>query len=108
MNRRERRIAENESLIRDLNEQILRTARRGGVDAERVPFLCECADELCELSVRLTLDEYVSVRSDEAQFVVAPGHDLPDVEQVLGGNDRYEVVVKQGDAGELARQLDQS
>jgi hypothetical protein len=49
----EERIARNDSILRDVNEQINAEAREHNTDdAQGVPFICECADEHCTLVVR--------------------------------------------------------
>jgi hypothetical protein len=54
----------------------------------------------------LTLAAYEAVRSEPTQFVIAPGHELPEIEAVVFRADAYEVVRKQGDAAELAEEND--
>jgi hypothetical protein len=43
-----------------------------------------------------------AVRANGARFVVVDGHQLPGVEHVVGGNDRFLVVEKDGLAAEMA------
>lgn len=50
----------------------------------------------------MSLADYECVRSDPTLFVVAPGHDLPEIEEVLRRTDAYQVVRKEGDAARLA------
>jgi hypothetical protein len=50
----------------------------------------------------LTPAAYEDVRAIPTQFVVAPGHELPEIEEVLFRSDGYQVVKKRGDAAELA------
>ncbi len=50
----------------------------------------------------MMLETYAAdVRSDPARFVVAPGHDLPEIEAVLLQTHAYEIVLKRGDAADL-------
>ena len=102
----ERRVAENESLFREANERIERRASDSGVDEERVPFLCECYDVDCGEHLRLTLREYEAVRRDPAQFIVAQGHVRPDVERIVRVADHFLVVLKTGEAGDVAEELE--
>src|SRR5581483_2357689 len=76
---RERRLAQNETLFRSVNERIEQAAKAGGVDEHVFRFLCECSNVDCNLQVPLTVPEYEMVREDPTQFVVAPGHDLPEI-----------------------------
>ena len=57
-------------------------------------FLCECSNTDCTESVALSRPEYETVRSSPNQFVVLPGHQLPQVDRVLEANDRCCLVEK--------------
>jgi len=88
----EQRIARTESLFRGVNERIAGTSRRFGVgDAS---FVCECDDPQCTERVRATLAEYEAVRADGARFLVAPGHENNDVEEVRGRGTGFSLVEK--------------
>jgi hypothetical protein len=50
----------------------------------------------------MTAQEYEDVRSTSTTFVVAPGHELPEVERVVGSNERFRVVEKEGEAAAVA------
>jgi hypothetical protein len=102
---REARLAKNESLFREVNERIAEAARRTLVlpDAE---FLCECGRPECLDRVLVPLDEYEAVRSHADRFVLAVGHDQPEVDRVLGAAQAYVVVEKTGEAAAVAEQLD--
>jgi hypothetical protein len=103
---REERLARNEVLFRDVNERIEKLAAPQGTDADTFEFLCECANLDCSLRLPLTLAAYEAVRADSALFVVAPGHELPEIEEVLRRTDAYQVVRKEGEAALLAAQRD--
>jgi hypothetical protein len=90
--------AKNQSLYREVNEQIERL--RGGA-ALFVEFVCECTEN-CSVKLPLTIEEYESVRRVPTHFLVKPGHTLPDVERVVMQNDRYVEVEKFGAAGPVA------
>jgi hypothetical protein len=103
------RIARNESLFRDANEQISTRADEFDV-RDRVPFVCECATTTCTAVVRLSLDEYRAVRHDPRTFLTAPGHAATAGRwaDVVERRPDYDVVRKVGLAGEIAEALDQS
>jgi hypothetical protein len=86
------RRARNESLFRDVNERIAESAER--FDSESAEFVCECADAACTDRVHATLETYDAVREDGTQFLVAPGHDDPDIERVVVQRPRYAIVAK--------------
>jgi hypothetical protein len=89
-----------------VNERIEQTALSWGLAESGVEFLCECDDADCVDRIRLTVEEYESVRAHPAQFVVAPDHEARDVEFVQRVNDRYIVVRKVGEAAEIADEFD--
>jgi hypothetical protein len=61
--------------------------------AGRTPYLCECEDQGCTQLIRLTQDEYAGLRSNGAQFVIAPGH--PTRGRPVERNEHYVVVDKE-------------
>jgi hypothetical protein len=105
---REERLANNEVLFRDINERIADIAEPQGIpgDDHVYEFLCECSNIGCDLRLPLTLRLYESVRKDPTHFIVAPGHELPEIEIVLSRTEGYQVVQKQGDAAELVTEKD--
>jgi hypothetical protein len=109
MNESEERLARNEAIFREINERTRSLQERFGPEDPTTSyeeFFCECGDQLCVERVRLTVGEYESVRAEPRQFVVRPGHSVPRVERVASENDRYVVVVKLGDAAEVAAERD--
>jgi hypothetical protein len=98
---REERISHNEILFREVNERIEELQSGAGVE-NRFDFLCECGDEDCVEAISLTHAEYEAVRSVPTQFVVLPGHEVPDIEHTVQRNDRYSIVRKEGEAAEVA------
>jgi hypothetical protein len=108
MTAREDRIARNEALFREVNERIKGVREEAGELAAGSSFaiLCECGDESCVEEIQLTSQEYERVRSDAAQFAIAPGHAIPDVETVIAQGDGFEVARKQPEEAEIARRTD--
>jgi hypothetical protein len=98
---REERISRNEVLFRQVNEQIEALQSGEGVEG-RFDFLCECGSKDCVEPLSLTLLAYEAVRSEPTQFVVVPGHEVPDIEQTVQSGDRYLIVRKEGEAAEVA------
>jgi hypothetical protein len=95
------RIARNEAAFRELNESLEASVQRRRDDDDFAGFLCECGDPDCDMTVRVTLATYESVRRDSMLFLIVPGHDTPDVEDVVDGGDGYAVVRKCEDAAEI-------
>jgi hypothetical protein len=90
----EAKLAQTESAFREVNEAIAKTAAR--FEADEAEFVCECADPGCAHRITAELDEYEDVRGDPTHFLVAEGHDLPQIEQVVEEHGDYAVVEKLG------------
>lgn len=98
------KIAQNESLFREVNERIAETAER--FDAVETRFVCECADPTCTDRVDASLEEYEQVREDGATFLLVPGHEDDRVESVITLRADHAVVEKRHPvAASLAQQL---
>ena len=106
MDAREKRLAQNESLFRSVNERIEQVALEAGVDNHRFEFLCECSNADCNLLLPLTVTEYEAIRKTPTLFIVAPGHELPEIETVVAKRGAYQVVVKRGEAAEFVTERD--
>jgi hypothetical protein len=96
------RAAKNQSLFREVNERIEDLS----ANAAFTTFICECMTETCDESVCLTVEEYEHIRSGENQFFVLPGHENPEVEQIVDANDRFVIVAKLGAGAQVAAALD--
>ena len=87
---REERLAANEVRFREINEgaQPQRESRGEG------RFVCECADRSCMIWIEVDPATYARVRQNPLHFIIAAGHEIPDVEQVVERGDGYFVVQK--------------
>jgi hypothetical protein len=104
---RSRRLSQNEALFREVNERVERLSEAFQATAEPMRLLCECGNESCFEHVELTVEEYERVRADGALFVVRPGHDARDREDVVEEHDRFWIVRKRpGGPEEIAEALD--
>ena len=90
----EAKMARTESAFREVNEAIAMTAER--FEATEADFVCECADPDCAHRITADLDDYDEVRQDATHFIIAPGHDAPQIERVVDGTNEYAVVEKFG------------
>jgi hypothetical protein len=106
MDRREQRLARNENLFREINERVREIAAEHGADVHLYEFYCECSNTDCTLRVELALRDYERVREHGNRFLVAPGHDLPEIERIVEQSEGWWVIEKDGAAGELAEGLD--
>jgi hypothetical protein len=89
------RAARTESLFRDVNERIAEAAE--GLHTSYAEFVCECADPTCDERFAAHLEEYEAVRADGRRFLVAPGHEVPDIERVVEVEPEHRVVQKDED-----------
>ena len=99
MDERERRIGLNEAMFRQVNESV----RDISADYEVPEFeiVCECGDLNCTDRIQVTHAAYEALRSESHQFAVIPGHEIPDVEDVVRRCDGYDVVRKRRGVPEL-------
>ena len=99
------RLAMNETIFRQVNEQIEQIASPDGrSDGHVFGFICECSNLDCNFMLPLTVRAYEEVRANPQAFVVAPGHELPEIESVIARRPEYQVVLKRGEAAEMARE----
>jgi hypothetical protein len=102
----EERAARNEALFREVNERIedLDDQLASGGTAE---FVCECADGACTERIMVRLATYERVRGDPYLFLLAPGHERPELEQVVEQGDGFVIVRKDTPtSARIARQTD--
>jgi hypothetical protein len=103
---RARRIADNESRFREINDRLEADLRRVGASDEAMEFVCECGHIECVASVKLTPAEYERVRGDATTFALLPGHEIEDVEDVVNGGEGYVVVRKRPEAWPVVQETD--
>jgi len=105
---REKRMANNETLFREVNERVddIATDFVGGDDRSTHEYFCECANADCTFRVTLTHAQYRGIRADPRQFVVLPLHFTPEVETLVAKNEGHWLVRKTGEAGEYVEKLD--
>jgi hypothetical protein len=60
----------------------------------------------CIERVTLTVGEYEAIRADSNSFFVVPGHEVPDVDETVRGEEHYVVVSKLAPGDEVAKKLD--
>jgi hypothetical protein len=89
--------AERQSLFREVNERIHELGDRFDLSGEPLVIVCECGNDGCHALLELAPADYEPVRRSPGRFVVVPGHELPAVERIVAGNERFLVVEKIGD-----------
>jgi hypothetical protein len=103
MQNRHERQARNEALLREVNERIesiSQATQEAGLSEEATfEFLCECGqgngpDITCDEHFEMTLAEYEDVRSQDDRFALVPGHQTPELEEVVRRTEKYVIVDK--------------
>lgn len=108
MSEMERRKAANEAMFRNVNERIEQVQRSFAV-AEREPLqmICECARMDCMARITVDVDVYEHVRSDPDLFLISPGHENREVDEVVSAKRGYAVVRKRpGDPRDVVADSD--
>ena len=85
------RIADTEGTDRLANE-VIRRSRREGPESDTIR--CECGNPVCHEPLVVSDDVYERVRSDSMLFLVLPGHEFPEAEDVVEETPDFEVVRK--------------
>jgi hypothetical protein len=102
-----RRVGLNESLFREVNEQIESLNRDFHTDDPTMTVICECAMGDCTERLEISVREYERVRADPLCYIIVPGHELPEFESVVESGDGYDIVQKRhGTAAALAEETD--
>jgi hypothetical protein len=106
MSSREERIGLNEAVFREVNERIEGLAETFDVKAP-LDLVCECGDAACVERLSMTRAEYEKLRSEPHQFAVHPGHEYPEVENIIARLKGYDIVSKnKGVPMKIAEQTD--
>ena len=97
------RLARNEAIFRDANEEIDARAAELEFPAP-VPFICECGEPSCREIIRVDRSEYEQVRAEPTRFLIAEAHvDVAlQTGRVVAEREGYVVVEKSGVAAEVA------
>ena len=107
MDERQRRVGRNEALFRQVNEELEALQQVTRITEETLGVVCECGDLRCRERIEMPLHEYEAVRGESDLFLVIPGHEIPDTEDVVRTTERYYVVRKrEGEAARLSKALD--
>ena len=109
MDFREQRLGVNEAIFREVNERLLGLAKHfRWCKTQSLDLVCECRKATCVERIEMSRAEYEALRAEDTHFAVYPGHADPEIERVLSSHKGYEVVVKEGPAAEVARDLSPS
>ena len=99
--------ATNQTRFRAVNESIETTTDALGVHEIRDVYVCECGDGECRTPIRLTREEYETVRGESTYFAIAVDHENPEIDRLVREHQRYAVVQKMPAAAvRIARETD--
>ena len=84
-----KRLEHNEAVFRTVNEEIDEGSNGGTRE-----YVCECADATCTETIRLSHDEYRTVRANPDTYLLIPGHEIPGLEDVVRREPDHFVVQK--------------
>ena len=104
MSKREERLATNEAYFRSVNERVEEQVRTVAGEDATFNILCECSSMACAERIAVTPAEYEQAHADPRRFIVAHGHAQYEIEDSVLQTDRFEIVRKHGDAGDVAAQ----
>lgn len=90
---RRERLARNEAVFREVNEQI-DSLNDLGAGLRSFGIVCECGAESCVETITIEKSVYEAVRAHPERFIVLPGHVAPDVDAPLEEHDGFVVVAK--------------
>jgi hypothetical protein len=95
------------AVFRSVNERISDLAiSRDDAPEQLQMFICECSRIGCIEGVSVSLSIYAQVRRDPTTFLVLPGHEDPEAEEVLVSLTEYLIVRdKTGVAAEIAESV---
>jgi hypothetical protein len=105
------RVALNQHAFREVNERLEQSADDVAPHMQLIPFVCECPDRDCTEITRLERSEYEAVRQDSRTFLVAPGHEVIEVDgvpiaRIVERCERFSTMEKVGEAGAIVEKLD--
>lgn len=94
MDERERRIGLNEAVFREANERIEELNQTFATLTDELVLVCECGNSDCVEKISMGVAAYERLRANATHFAIVPGHEIPDVEEVVEHHDGYDVVSK--------------
>ena len=98
--------ATTQSLFREVNERMKYLNESLLPTQTSAEWVCECENDLCVERISMTLPEYERLRASGNRFAVIPGHEVPEVEEVIEQYESYVVVAKRGAGGAYATERD--
>jgi hypothetical protein len=82
-------ISESSDLFRCVNERIVELAAPIIPAADLLWLICECPNDGCTRTMRMTRPEYDAMRVEPGLYALVPGHEQRELEEIVGRTDRY-------------------
>jgi hypothetical protein len=95
------RLSKNQALFREVNERVKKISDEFTTYGP-MSFVCECSHTDCDTQLELSPEEYEQVRARPTHFLIAPGHEISDIEVVVDVRGDYAVVEKVEAGGAFA------
>lgn len=90
----EARAAMNEAIFRAVNERIEDLNETFAIVTDTFEVVCECGDAGCAMQIPVSSGAYERVRAGSTLFIVAPGHETAELEEIVEKQDAYYIVRK--------------
>ena len=90
----ERRLVENEALLRTRNQRAKSLITHINSDNSVISFYCECSNMQCEERIPLEAKDYEEIHNNTKDFIVKKGHEIASIEDVTGYRDGFAIVRK--------------
>jgi hypothetical protein len=97
-----RRLAANEAIARQVNEQVEQLGERWNTPDEPLELLCECSRAECTQRLHVSLAEYRAVRDNDARFMLVDDHVDTEIERRVDQVGDATVVEKFGPGRDVA------
>jgi hypothetical protein len=91
---RSTRKEQNQVRFREANERLHDAVEDHVQEAQRVPFICECADDDCLGTLNVLPSEWEAVASKPNHYLLEAGHLRIEGEEVVGSISDYEIARK--------------
>jgi hypothetical protein len=87
---------EQRLLFREVNDRIRDVSVGFAIPVDSYEVLCECGRNGCLERIEVPIPMYDEIRGDRLRFLVRPGHELRELEDVVAEGGTYRVVSPTG------------
>jgi hypothetical protein len=96
---RKERLGRNEAVFRALNEGARQVTQELAFEdvidmPDVLECVCECSDASCTARIHIRESDYELARAESSRFIVATGHELPEIERTIYEGDGFLLVEK--------------